>query len=219
MNLGGNSSVPALNPSPHTIWQTVFHILEQKSNHLLNFSFALFGNPFEPCRNLDLEFYMDEMKNSCCFQVSPLSLILSVIGPIKSVFSMHFVLFPLAFVNPSIRPCKLSMLQTPLQKPYLFNYQTFIYQKKENGGQYIAWIQKSNKKVSICIQYSIRKCLMDSRDEKGKTYLFVSRTRKRRWEEIEDDKRNSFKNKFEYKIKTYQDEITLLKWRWKNSIH
>ena len=30
-------------------------------------------------------------------------------------------------------------------------------------------------------------------------------------EEIKDDKRYSFKNKFEYEVKTYQDEITLLK--------
>ena len=40
-----------------------------------------------------------------------------------------FVLFSLAFVNHSISPFinSKSMLQTPLQNPYWFNYQTFIY--------------------------------------------------------------------------------------------
>ena len=48
---------------------------------------------------------------------------------------------------------------------------------------------------------------MDNIDEKGKTNLLVSRTRKMRWEEIEDDKKDSFKTKFEHEVKTYQDEI------------
>ena len=34
-------------------------------------------------------------------------------------------------------------------------------------------------------------------------------------EEIEDDKKDSFKNKFEHEVITYQDEITLLKMKMK----
>ena len=82
LNLRGNFSVPVLHPSPHTVWQTIFPVFEQESNSLLNFLFSLFGNPFELCRNIDLEFCITLMKNPCCFPFSqipscsiPLSLI------------------------------------------------------------------------------------------------------------------------------------------------
>ena len=39
----------------------------------------------------------------------------------------------------------------------------------------------------------------------------MSRTRKRRWEELEDDKRDAFNNKYEHEVKTYKNEISLQK--------
>ena len=52
---------------------------------------------------------------------------------------------------------------------------------------------------------------MTNIDEKGKTNILVSRTRKRRFEEIEDDYRDSLKKKFEEEKQIYQDEIQDLK--------
>ena len=52
-------------------------------------------------------------------------------------------------------------------------------------------------------------------DERGKFNVLVSRTRKRRWEELEDDKRDAFKNKYEHELKTYKDEISSLKGKMK----
>ena len=70
LNLGGNFSMHALNPSSHTVWQAVFPVFGQESNSLLDSSFALFENLFDPCRNLDFEFCMALIKNPCCFPFS-----------------------------------------------------------------------------------------------------------------------------------------------------
>ena len=53
-----------------------FLVFRYESYPLLDFSFALFGNPFEPSINLDLEFFMDLMENPYCFEVihSPLNI-------------------------------------------------------------------------------------------------------------------------------------------------
>ena len=56
---------------------------------------------------------------------------------------------------------------------------------------------------------------MTNIDEKGKTNILVSRTRKRRFEEIEDDYRDSLKKKFEEEKQIYQDEIQDLKLQMK----
>ena len=60
-------SVPSLNPSPHTVCQAVFSVFRAGKQLSAGFSFLLFGNPFEPYRNIDLEFCMGLMKNPCCF--------------------------------------------------------------------------------------------------------------------------------------------------------
>ena len=85
------------------------------------------------------------------------------------------------------------------------------YQKKKNGSQCITRIQRPHKKISICVLYAIWRYLMIDIDERGKANILVSRTRKRRWEEMENDQRDAIKKKFEHEIKAYKEEITLLK--------
>ena len=99
LNLGENSSVPALNPSPHTVWQAILPVFRQESNPLLDFLFALLGNPFKPCRNLDLEFCIAVMKNPCCFQVFS-TLFYTLSHQANKKFLLH------AFCSLSTRLCK-----------------------------------------------------------------------------------------------------------------
>ena len=86
------------------------------------FSFALFSNPFESCRNLNLKFSMVVMENPCSFQVFPFSLILSAIGPIKTAFTVCIIILSITFIlraiDPNLNSIFISMLQTPLQNPY-----------------------------------------------------------------------------------------------------
>ena len=48
-------------------------------------------------------------------------------------------------------------------------------------------------------------------DEKGKTNVLVRTTRKRKYDEIEDDKRDAWEKKFEQETKSYKEEILFLK--------
>ena len=92
-----------------------FSCIQAEKQPFAGFLFALFGNSFEPCRNLDLEFCMAVMENPCCFQVFPLSLILSAIGPLKSAFTVCFIILPITFILRVIDPSlnSISILQTP----------------------------------------------------------------------------------------------------------
>ena len=53
-------------------------------------------------------------------------------------------------------------------------------------------------------------------DEKGKTNVLVSRTRKRKYNDIEDDVREEMAKKFEIEKEAYQVEIDCLKTQMKD---
>ena len=55
-------------------------------------------------------------------------------------------------------------------------------------------------------------------DEKGKTNVLVSRTRKRKYNDIEGDVRKEMAKKFEREKEVYQVEIDCLKLKWRISI-